>query len=78
MPDELWWAVDLGERVMLLVLLTFLATTALYAVLVAVVFRRVALHLQGNAEAMRAVTEHVLVPLLGRKKKDPDADAPEE
>jgi hypothetical protein len=48
------------------ILATFVVTTAIYVVLVALVLRRVARHCQGNETATRAVTEHVLLPVLGR------------
>ena len=52
---------------MLLIFLTFILTTALYSCLLFLACRRVARHLQGNQEAVKAVTEHVLVPVLGRQ-----------
>ena len=55
---------------MILILLTFLATTSLYAALLVFGCRRVVRHLQGHPEAMRAVTEHVVVPLFGKKPSD--------
>jgi hypothetical protein len=61
---------------MTLVLLTFVATTGIYSVLFILAFRRVARHLQGRPEAVEAVTEHVLVPLLGRQKDDADKKKP--
>ena len=54
------------------VLLTFVATTGIYTGLLVLAFRRVARHLQGHPEAVQAVTEHVLLPLLGRKQDDVD------
>jgi len=48
--------------------LTFVVMTASFAVLLWLGFRRVALHLRGNSEATRAVVEHVLIPLFGRKE----------
>jgi hypothetical protein len=48
--------------------LTFLVTTVGYVLLLWLALRRVALHLQGNEAATKAVTEHVLVPILGRRK----------
>jgi hypothetical protein len=32
-------------------------------------WRRIVLHLQGNEEASRAFTDHVLCPLFGRKSE---------
>jgi len=52
---------------MLLVFLTFFLTTALYGFLLWLACRRVIKHLQGNAEGAKAVTDHVLIPLLGRQ-----------
>lgn len=52
---------------MFLVCLTFLLTTALYGFLLWLAVRRVSRHLQGNAEGVKAVTDHVLIPLLGRQ-----------
>jgi hypothetical protein len=51
---------------MFLILVTFLVTTTIYVGLLALVLRRVARHCQGNDTATRAVTEHVLLPILGR------------
>jgi hypothetical protein len=59
-----------------LVLLTFVATTGIYSGLLVLAFRRVARHLQGHPEAMRAVTEHVLVPLLGKKRDEGEKKKP--
>lgn len=60
---------------MFLIFLTFILTTALYACLVALALRRVAAHLRGNPEAVKAVTEHVLLPVLGRQaEQKPAAD----
>ncbi len=52
---------------MFLVSLTFLLTTAVYGTLFWLACRRVSRHLQGNAEGVKAVTDHVLIPLLGRR-----------
>jgi hypothetical protein len=52
---------------MFLVLLTFLLTTALYGGLLWLACRRLSRHLQGNPDAVKAVTDHVLIPLLGRR-----------
>ena len=52
---------------MLLIILTFLLTTAFYAMLLWLAVRRVLRHLQGNEEGIRAITQFVLVPLLGRR-----------
>jgi hypothetical protein len=58
------------------VLLTFVVTTGVYAGLLVLAFRRVAWHLQGHPEAVKAVTEHVLLPLLGRKKDNLEKKKP--
>jgi len=42
-------------------------TTALYGALGCLAFRRVAAHLKDNPDGVRAVGEHVIIPLLGRK-----------
>jgi hypothetical protein len=52
---------------MLLIFLTFILTTSLYGYLLFLACRRVARHLEGNQEAVKAVTEHVLMPVFGRK-----------
>jgi hypothetical protein len=52
---------------MFLVFLTFLLTTAVYGALLWLAVRRISRHLQGNAEGVKAVTNHVLIPLLGRR-----------
>jgi hypothetical protein len=59
-----------------LVVLTFVVTTGTYAVLLFLAFRRVARQLQGRPEALRAVTEHVLVPLLGKKQGEAETEKP--
>lgn len=65
---------------MFLVFLTFLLTTALYGALLWLAVRRVLRHLQGNEDGIKAVTQYVLLPLLGRQPQDdsqPQADQPE-
>lgn len=57
---------------MLLIILTFLLTTALYGLLLYLACRRISRHLQGNPEGVKAVTDHVLIPLLGRQ---PDVES---
>jgi len=52
---------------MFLIVLTFLLTTALYGFLLWLACRRISRHLQGNPEGVKAVTDHVLIPLLGRQ-----------
>jgi hypothetical protein len=51
--------------------LTFVFMTTLLAVLLWLGFNRVTLHLRDNPEATRAVVEHVLIPLFGRKEEPP-------
>ncbi|HYV37931.1 MAG TPA: hypothetical protein VE988_19760 [Gemmataceae bacterium] len=60
----------------ILVLVTFIATTGVYLGLLILAFRRVARHLQGRPDAVEAVTEHVLLPLLGRKREEPEKKKP--
>jgi hypothetical protein len=57
---------------MLLIILTFLLTTALYRTLLYLACRRVLRSLPGNEEGIKAVTQFVLLPLLGRKPEDED------
>ena len=52
---------------MSMVVMTFILTTGVYACLMWLAGRRVAHHLRGNPEAVKAVTEHVLLPMLGRQ-----------
>jgi hypothetical protein len=59
---------------LILMLLTFIATTGVYAGLLFLAFQRVARELQGRPEAMRAVTEYVLVPIFGKKQDEPETD----
>lgn len=47
--------------------LTFLVVTSGLGVLLWFGFHRIAMHLRGNREVTRAVFEHVLIPLFGRK-----------
>jgi hypothetical protein len=56
---------------MILVGITFILTTSVYASLMWLACRRVVHHLRGNPEAVKAVTEHVLLPMLGREAKKP-------
>jgi hypothetical protein len=62
---------------MAMIVTTFILTTVLYGTLMVFAFRRVASHLQGNAEATKTVVEHVLIPLLGRKIEVAEPDDPE-
>jgi hypothetical protein len=63
------------------ILVTFVLTTVLYASLGVWGLMRVIRHLQTNRAAVQAVTEHVLMPLLGRtseqveKRKSMPSDA---
>ena len=53
---------------MIIVFVTFiLLTTIGYGVLVWFCLRRVTAHLQDNPDATRAVVDHVLIPILGRR-----------
>ena len=52
---------------MMLVIVTFMLTTGLHGLLAWLAFRRVVKHLQGNDAATKAVTDHMLIPLLGRQ-----------
>jgi hypothetical protein len=58
------------------ILVTFVLTTVLYAGLGVWGLMRVIGHLQTNRTAMQAVVEHVLMPLLGRKKDDAEKKKP--
>jgi hypothetical protein len=63
------------------ILLTFVLASALYlgglGVVLFIAGRRLAEHLKGDAEAVAAVTRHVMIPLLGRKGKPAPAGEPE-
>ncbi len=61
---------------MLLIFVTFLLTTALYVVPAVWAIRRVSKHLQQNPNGVQAVTEHVLIPLLGRRRDDESEQEP--
>ena len=52
------------------VFLGFVLTTGVFGGLLWLGFRRVSRHLQGNAEAVKHVADHVLIPLLGRKPEE--------
>jgi hypothetical protein len=63
---------------MLTIVLTFILTSCMYGCLLFLACRRVARHLQGNQEAVKAVTEHVLLPMFGRQaEENTDGDADE-
>jgi len=63
------------------ILVTFVVASALYlggmGVVLFIAGRRLAEHLKGDAEAVAAVTRHVIIPLLGRKGGRAPAAAPE-
>jgi hypothetical protein len=61
---------------MFIILLTFAFTTILYAFLLWLAARRVVRHLQEAPEGVKALTEHLLVPLLGRKPTEEPQSAP--
>jgi len=57
------------------VVITFVLTSAAYGAVTYLILRRIAEHLKGNPEASKAFSEHVLIPVLGRKavaKKEPE------
>jgi len=61
------------------ILVTFLVTSCAYGAVAWLAVRRVIRHLQGDPNAIQEVTEHVLVPLLGKsveKKEDTDQKKP--
>lgn len=53
---------------MFLMFLTFVVVMSGLCVLLWLGFHRIAMHLRGNPEATRAVVEHVLIPLFGRRE----------
>lgn len=61
---------------MLTILLTFLMTTLAWLVLLGFGLRRLAFHLKGNEAAMQAVTQHVLLPLIGKTPVEPEEEHP--
>ncbi len=64
---------------MALMFITFLFTTALYGALVWLAWRRVVVHLKENPEGVQAFTQHILIPLLGRRpeqKKEAELEPP--
>ena len=61
---------------MIVMLSTFLATSVVFVVLLGLAIRRIIRHLQGDADAVQAVTAHVLVPLLGKKKPEAEKQRP--
>ena len=64
---------------MIPIFLTFILTTCLYGCVLLLACRRVARHLRGNQEAVKAVTEHVLLPVFGRQdEQEPVEERPKE
>jgi hypothetical protein len=51
-------------------LMTFIATTCVWLLLMGVICRRVAVHCRANEAATRAVSEHVLMPIFRWQSKD--------
>jgi hypothetical protein len=61
---------------MVTILVTFVLTTALYGGLAVWGLRRLIRHLQSNNDGVKAVTEHVLLPMLGRSPEDVEKKKP--
>jgi hypothetical protein len=61
---------------MFLIVLTFVLTTAVYGLLIWLGCRRVLRRVQGDEAAVKAITEFVLIPLLGRSPEDDDGETP--
>ncbi len=59
---------------MLTIVVTFLLTNVVNGVVVYYAARKVLRHAQSRPEAMKALVEHLLIPLMGGKpqKKTPD------
>ena len=55
----------------LTICLTFVGTSVLFALIGSLVCWRIARHLKGNATAVSAVVEHVLLPVFGRSDQAP-------
>ena len=66
---------------MILVLLSFLLTTAGYGFLVWLAVRRVVEHLRECPEGVAALSEHLLLPVFGKRKPEevpePEPEKPE-
>jgi hypothetical protein len=62
---------------LLCLFLGFLLATGLDGGVLWLAFRRVSRHLQGNPEAVKAVADHVLIPLLGRKPESDSKQSPD-
>ena len=60
--------------VLLAMCCTFVAANVLTGCVVWLACRRVLHHLQGDRDATKAVVENFLMPLLGRRKAEPDAN----
>jgi hypothetical protein len=56
---------------LIVIILTFLLTTALYGALVFFPARRLAVYLQAHPEAVHALSQHLLLPLFGRAPDPP-------
>jgi hypothetical protein len=54
---------------LIFILMTFVLTVAGCGVIAWLACRRIARHLQGNADGVKAVTDHILLPLLTRKRE---------
>ena len=52
---------------MMLIVITFILTTVAYGVLIWFASRRLVAHLRDNPEAVAALSEHLIIPILGRK-----------
>jgi hypothetical protein len=56
--------------------LTFILTTAFYAFLVIwFVVRPIAEHMKENAEGAKALSEHVIVPVFGKRQREQEHSA---
>jgi hypothetical protein len=55
----------------LTICLSFVGTSVLYALIGSVACWRISRHLKGNAIAVNAVVEHVLLPVFGRSDQAP-------
>jgi hypothetical protein len=56
---------------LLTIALTFIATSGLYVAALLFACWRVGRHLSGDGYATNMVVEHVILPVLGRKKASP-------
>ncbi|MHB1423119.1 MAG: hypothetical protein ACYC3I_07985 [Gemmataceae bacterium] len=62
---------------MMEIFFTWLLTTFVYGALLWFAVQRVVRHLKNNGEGLKAVTEHVLLPMLGKIVNMPDETSPE-